>query len=211
MLTAAAHGLWHGGGDAEALAGVLPRPDGDAIVLRDVDVEGDDAVRDLVASRVPLFEFAIRTTIGRFDLERARVHIRGTKTAQSDRHLPIPAALVELLRAQPEPHAGPVLVRWDCSSSRESLLRAAERAGIPRLTLHDLRRTYASWAVQADLGSSKVAALLGHTSTQMVDKVYAHLAPGHLAEAVERMECVQIRHNAQPEEPETGPDWAREP
>ena len=155
-----------------------------------------------------------RLTWADFDLERARVHIRGTKTAQSDRHLPIPAALVELLRAQPEPHAGPVLVRWDCSSSRESLLRAAERAGIPRLTLHDLRRTYASWAVQADLGSSKVAALLGHTSTQMVDRVYAHLAPGHLAEAVERMEGVQIRHSEQaeePEEPETGPDWAREP
>jgi DNA primase len=31
--------------------------------------KGDAAVRDLIARRVPLFEFALRSTIGRFDLE----------------------------------------------------------------------------------------------------------------------------------------------
>lgn len=145
------------------------------------------------------------------DLERGRIHIRGTKTAQSDRHLPMPSALVDLLKTQPQPHAGRLLTPWDTSASRETLGRAAKRAGIPRLTLHDLRRTYASWAVQADLGSSKVAALLGHTSTQMVDKVYAHLAPEHMVEAVQRMESVQIRHSAESEDARPWSDDAKEP
>ncbi|NEE36819.1 DNA primase, partial [Streptomyces sp. SID7982] len=32
-------------------------------------VKGDDAVRDLVEPRTPLFEFALRQIVGRYDLE----------------------------------------------------------------------------------------------------------------------------------------------
>ena len=39
--------------------------------------EGDLAVRELVADAVPMFEFAVRTTLDRFDLDTAEGRVRG--------------------------------------------------------------------------------------------------------------------------------------
>ncbi len=39
--------------------------------------EGDSAVRELVADAVPMFEFAVRTTLARFDLSTAEGRVRG--------------------------------------------------------------------------------------------------------------------------------------
>lgn len=39
--------------------------------------EGDTAVRDLVADAVPMFEFAVRTTLERFDLDTAEGRVQG--------------------------------------------------------------------------------------------------------------------------------------
>jgi len=41
--------------------------------------KGDTAVRDLIARRVPLFEFAIRSTIGRYDLDTAEGRTQATR------------------------------------------------------------------------------------------------------------------------------------
>lgn len=43
--------------------------------------KGDTAVRDLVARRVPLFEFALRSTIGRFDLDTPEGRISALQAA----------------------------------------------------------------------------------------------------------------------------------
>jgi DNA primase len=43
--------------------------------------KGDEAVRDLVARRVPLFEFAIRSTLGRFDLDTAEGRVAALQAA----------------------------------------------------------------------------------------------------------------------------------
>ena len=43
--------------------------------------EGPDAVRALVDDAVPMFEFAVRTTIGRFDLDRAEGRIQALRAA----------------------------------------------------------------------------------------------------------------------------------
>jgi DNA primase len=42
---------------------------------------GDEAVRDLVARRIPLFEFAITTTIARFDLDNAVGRVQALRAA----------------------------------------------------------------------------------------------------------------------------------
>ena len=43
--------------------------------------KGDDAVRHLIEDAVPLFEFAVRTTIARFDLSTAEGRVQGMRAA----------------------------------------------------------------------------------------------------------------------------------
>jgi hypothetical protein len=54
--------------------------------------------------------------------------------------------------------------------------RACALAGIEKVTPNDLRRTYASWLVNAGAPLKVVANLLGHSSTRMVDLVYGRVA-----------------------------------
>ena len=62
-------------------------------------------------------------------------------------------------------------------------------AKIENLRFHDLRHTFASWAVQQGATLLEVKDLLGHHSLAMVMR-YAHLAPEHLRSAVSRLDSV---------------------
>jgi len=59
------------------------------------------------------------------------------------------------------------------------------RAKLTDLHWHDLRHTFASWAVQQGATLQEVKELLGHGSLAMV-MLYAHLSPVHLRHAVAR-------------------------
>jgi integrase len=95
--------------------------------------------------------------------------------------------------------------RWDDSDctrgadlhsvaeSRERLLGprhwfedAVKKAGLRNSTWHDLRHTFASRLVMADVDIRTVAELMGHKSIQMTMRD-AHLAPEHKRVAVERL------------------------
>ncbi len=107
----------------------------------------------------------------------------GTKTAGSDRWVPIPAPLHALLSSVlNNDRQGPLVERW--SNSRRDLAEACTRAGIDRVSSNDIRRTYASWLKNAGTDSAVVAQLLGHSSTRMVDLVYGKLHSSTLAQAV---------------------------
>lgn len=64
---------------------------------------------------------------------------------------------------------------------------ACKRAGVPRCTPNDLRRTFASWLVQEHVSLFVVATLLGHSSTRMVEKVYGRLDDATLDAAIGRL------------------------
>lgn len=112
------------------------------------------------------------------------IHVRGTKTAGSDRHLPIHPRLLAELR-QRRRKAGPVLPHWH--NVRRDLALACAALDIPKTTPNDLRRTFASWLVQAGESSFVVAQLLGHSSSTMVERVYGRLAPATLRAAVSKL------------------------
>jgi len=123
------------------------------------------------------------------DLRRRLAHIRGTKTVDADRTVPIPAPLLPWLRRARQ-DAGQVVEAW--TNARRDICAAWWKvvgfkppagwmrgkisiAGAPRLSPNDLRRTFASWLKQAGVDSLAVAHLLGHSSTRMVELVYGRL------------------------------------
>lgn len=73
------------------------------------------------------------------------------------------------------------------STVRQAFNRLCERAKVTDVTLHDLRRTAASWALMAGASFSEVAALLGD-DVKVVQKHYAHFSPSHLRSVVDRIE-----------------------
>ncbi|MEO9196776.1 MAG: site-specific integrase [Polyangia bacterium] len=112
---------------------------------------------------------------------RALVHIRGTKTASSDRYIPLHPELARWIHPLRRP-TGPVVGGWP--NARRDLAAAADAAHMPRISPNDLRRTFASWMKQGGVDSAVVAKLLGHTSTRMVDLVYGKLDEATLLRAV---------------------------
>jgi integrase len=80
---------------------------------------------------------------------------------------------------------GPLVEPW--SNIGRDLPAACLRAGVPRVTPNDLRRTFASWLIQAGVSNRIVAALLGHTTTRMVDLIYGQLSDAALAQAIAKL------------------------
>ncbi len=71
---------------------------------------------------------------------------------------------------------------------REKLVEIAEEAKIKDLTkIHTLRHTFASHLVMKGVDLPTVKNLMGHSDIQTT-MIYAHLAPDHLADAVEKLE-----------------------
>jgi integrase len=78
---------------------------------------------------------------------------------------------------------------WTINAIRLVIGRIREKAGLPEdVCAYLFRHTFGTRAVMNGLNSSEVAELLGHTSTEMVDRVYVHLADQvhHLQQAVAR-------------------------
>lgn len=61
---------------------------------------------------------------------------------------------------------------------------ACKRLGFQRVTPNDLRHTFVSWVKKSGVESYRVAKLLGHTSSRMVELVYGHLDAVAMAQAM---------------------------
>jgi integrase len=62
-----------------------------------------------------------------------------------------------------------------------------ERAGLPRITFHDLRHTCASLLFQKNVHPKLVQELLGHASVAITLDTYSHMLPGMGSEAADAM------------------------
>ncbi|GIU55651.1 hypothetical protein NicSoilC12_14000 [Arthrobacter sp. NicSoilC12] len=65
-------------------------------------------------------------------------------------------------------------------TSRGWFVYALRRAGLARMTVHDLRHTAASLAISAGANVKSVQAMLGHASATMTLDTYADLFPDDL-------------------------------
>lgn len=75
---------------------------------------------------------------------------------------------------------------------KRSFERARAEAGIPQFRSYDLRHYFISQAIMSGVDSFTVAKWAGHSSTQMIDKVYGHLTPGFRAQQMARINFTSL-------------------
>lgn len=133
------------------------------------------------------------------DLVRGEVFLRGSKTDQSRRRIPVidpgpelvEAGVIAPARALLQ-HAlsirsgitGPMFRPW--GNVRHDLADACKRAGIARVTPNDLRRTMPMWLRKAGVEPHLIGAFLGHADSRMVERVYGRIPADALGEAIQR-------------------------
>jgi len=131
------------------------------------------------------------------DFERGTVIVPGTKTKQRAREVPI----VDINRALLErvcevvPKTGPMFAKW--GSIRRDLAVACKRAGIPRVTPRDFRRTLGTWLRERGIEPAMIGSVLGHRDGRMAERVYGKLSPEALRQQLaERLERDAVVRNA---------------
>lgn len=142
------------------------------------------------------------------DFDRKTLTVRGGNAKSGlTRHVPMNEEAVSTLRRwQPDQSA---MVAWtfpsrrggSLTSTRTSWRRILKRAHIEDFRWHDLRHHFASRLAMAGVDLNTVRELLGHSDLSMTLR-YAHLSPGHKADAVAKL-CGKSR------QPGWQPDMAK--
>lgn len=130
-------------------------------------------------------------TVSKFSYEVIK---EGTKTDNSLRTLPIPDALISFFRklyakqAAERLAAGPDYVAgdWVCRFSNgnrfhpdyitRAFNRALKKAGLPHITFHELRHTFASLLIEQHSDLKRVSEILGHADMFTTADLYCHLS-----------------------------------
>ena len=158
--------------------------------------EGD--LRDLVAAALMTgarFGELARLQIHDFDAANGSVFIAESKSGKA-RHIPLTPggrSLFERLAAVPVSggrNTARLLRRygepWKAATYARTFKAAVAAAALEKITLHELRHSYASTMVRAGAPLIVVARALGHADTRMVDLHYAHLSPSYMADEIRR-------------------------
>jgi integrase len=165
--------------------------------LKAVEADHDDDTRDFL--RLLLFTGVRRGSLCAarwedFALKDALWRIPGEyMKAGRPLEVPLAAAAVAIL-AEREKRAVPGAA-WVFPGRSEAgyttgpgagWVRVLKRAQITGLTQHDLRRSFATYALEADVPLVAIAKVLGHTPVGGVTAVYARPTPSQVRSAVER-------------------------
>ncbi len=62
-----------------------------------------------------------------------------------------------------------------------------KKIGMPNLTIHNFRHTFASLALQSGSDVGAVSKLLGHSSIRVTMEIYHHLNPDHARAVIENL------------------------
>ncbi|MBK34141.1 MAG: hypothetical protein CME26_01260 [Gemmatimonadetes bacterium] len=124
------------------------------------------------------------------DMEREEIVVRRAKSRKY-RRVPVNSVVVAALRGHPRHiRSSHVFHREDGGpwrDVRKRLWAALDKAGLPRVRLHDLRHSFASNLVAAGVDLRNVKELVGHSSLEMTLR-YSHLTPGRLRASVAALE-----------------------
>jgi integrase len=137
-----------------------------------------------------------RIAPGDIDWKRNELRVRGTKTEARDRVLPMPPEVAAILRARHR--QSPMFENWH--NALRDLAKACQKAGVPRCNFKDLRRSFATDLAKAGVSPLFLKDLMGHTTTRMLEQVYARVGKGaHMHEAMRNVASLRGCANSVPE------------
>ena len=74
------------------------------------------------------------------------------------------------------------------SSYDTHLYKLCDEAGIKRFSMHSLRHTFATRAIERGIHPKTLQVLLGHSTVQMTMDRYVHVSDASLANAIQQFE-----------------------
>lgn len=98
------------------------------------------------------------------------LHIRGTKTVNSDRYLPLTNSMVEFLQSIPLSLRDDRLFPFNADYVTKFF-----KKHVPNHKLHDLRHTFATRCASAGVHPAITQSLLGHSTPEFTLRVYTHI------------------------------------
>lgn len=152
--------------------------------------------------------------VGRVDFKSGRIHVDATIVGVNERFeetpknhevrdVPMPRIVSDALREITEGKGVDELVftaadgkpmRYLNNGERNWWYRAVARAGIPRLSPHGLRHSYASIAVHAGANVKALQHAMGHKDASMTLDVYADLFDSDLDEVAANIDLEIAKH-----------------
>lgn len=128
------------------------------------------------------------------DLHQQVIHIRQQRQPGADptppksragvRSLPIPSLLLPILRAA---RSVGYVVPVDAARLDRQLPRDLATAGLPRVSLHGLRHSMATAAMQSGCNLRVLQSILGHTSPSTTAAIYVHVSASDQLRALDTM------------------------
>lgn len=122
------------------------------------------------------------------DLAKGRITLKQHKTDQyGDKIIPLNKPALEILKTLPQKDGNPYVIVGRVEGEhliniQKPWRRVRKAAELEDVRLHDLRHSFASFAVGAGIPLALIGGLLGHRSVQTTAR-YAHLANGPLQQA----------------------------
>lgn len=127
-----------------------------------------------------------------FQSIEGREVITDPKTYKSRRVLPLPDKLCEELQqykdALYEPEPDDRLFPYTKHYFRRQMDRAAQKAGVKLIRLHDLRHSHAALLIRLNTPILLVSQRLGHENVETTLRIYGHLYPATSDETIQKLE-----------------------
>lgn len=113
---------------------------------------------------------ALQLEYSDIDKKNKIIHIRGTKTANSDRFIPYTKSLEDLFESMPY-----LIDKQRVFPFNANYVTKFFHKKMPNHKLHDLRHTFATRCAEQGLHPAVTQSLLGHSTPEFTLKVYTHI------------------------------------
>ena len=131
------------------------------------------------------------------------IWIHGTKSEDSDRLIPMPAALRDfLLRLKNESAEPPQGKIFKTDSAKKCLATACKKLEFPKFTHHDFRHFFATACIESGVDIPTISRWLGHgDGGALAMRVYGHLQVEHSLAMIKRVNFEQAATQVSPPKP----------